>query len=145
MGGATAMITSGYEDLPENIVGIIADCGYTSAEDIIKLVIREMKLPSNLLYPFVRLGARLFGKFNIDEFSPNSQVKKSNIPTIFVHGDADDFVPMWMSEKNYDACSSKNKRLHIIEGAGHGLAFPVGRDNYLRELRNFFDPITDAK
>lgn len=142
MGGATAMITSGYDDLPENIVGIIADCGYTSAEDIIKLVCREMKLPANLLYPFVRLGARIFGKFDIDEFSPNEQVKKSKIPTIFVHGDADAFVPMWMSEKNYDDCSARIKRLHIIKGAGHGLAFPVGRDNYLNELRDFFDPIT---
>ena len=145
MGGATAMITSGYDDLPENIVGIIADCGYTSAEDIIKLVCRDMKLPSSLLYPFVRLGARIFGKFDIDELSPNSQVKKSKIPTIFVHGDADAFVPMWMSVKNYDDCSARIKRLHIIKGAGHGLAFPVGRDNYLNELRDFFDPITEAK
>ena len=145
MGGATAMITSGYGDLPKNIVGIIADCGYTSAEDIIKLVMKDMKLPPNILYPFVRLGARLFGRFDIDEFSPNGQVKKSKIPTIFVHGDADAFVPMWMSKVNYDDCTAPIKRFHIIEGAGHGLAFPVGRDDYLNELRDFFDPITEAK
>ena len=77
MGAATAMITSGYDDLPENIVGIVADCGYTSAEDIIKKVMRDMKLPPDLLYPFIRLGAKIFGRFDIDEFSPIEQVKKS--------------------------------------------------------------------
>ena len=145
MGAATAMITSGYDDLPDNIVGIVADCGYTSAEDIIKLVMKDMKLPPDLLYPFVRLGARLYGKFDIDEFTPNEQVKKSKLATIFVHGDADNFVPMWMSEKNYEACSAEKKKFTIIKGAGHGLAFPVGRDGYLEELRNFFDPITNDK
>lgn len=145
MGASTAMITSGYDDLPENIVGIIADCGYTSAKDIIKLVIKEMKLPPTILYPFVKLGARLFGRFDIDEFSPIEQVKKSKIPTIFVHGDKDNFVPMWMSEKNYEACSASPKRFTVIKGAAHGLAFPVGRDGYLKELRAFFDPIMKSK
>ena len=141
MGAATAMITSGY-DLPPNVVGIVADCGYTSAKDIIKKVIRDMKLPANLLYPFVKLGAKIFGRFNIDELSPLEQVKKSKIPTIFVHGDADDFVPMEMSKINYEACSAPMKKLVIIENAAHGLAFPVARDGYLKILREFFDPIT---
>jgi fermentation-respiration switch protein FrsA (DUF1100 family) len=145
MGAATAMITSGFDDLPDNIIGIVADCGYTSAEDIIKLVIKNMKLPPNILYPFVRLGARLYGKFDIDEFSPNKQVRKSKIPTIFVHGDQDDFVPMWMSEKNHADCSADYKRLTIMKGAAHGLAFPVGRDGYLEQLRDFFDPIIKNK
>lgn len=145
MGAATAMILSGYDDLPENIVGIIADCGYTSAEDIIKKVIREMKLPAGILYPFVRMGAKLFGRFNLDEFSPIEQVKKSRIPTIFVHGDADNFVPMEMSERNYNACSAERKKYVVIEGAAHGLAFPVARDGYLNTLREFFDPIVNKK
>ena len=63
MGAATAMMTSGCDDLPPNIVGIIADCGYTSAKDIIKKVISDMKLPADILYPFAKLGAKLYGRF----------------------------------------------------------------------------------
>lgn len=144
MGGATAMITSGYDDLPENVVGIVADCGYTSAKDIIKKVVRDMKLPADLLYPFVQLGARIYGKFNIDEFSPYEQVKKSKIPTIFVHGDADHYVPLEMSEINYEASSAVKKELYIVEGAAHGLAYVVAGDKYLDKLHEFFDPITKA-
>lgn len=142
MGAATAMIVSGYDDLPENIVGIIADCGYTSAKEIIKKVIKEMKLPPNLLYPFVKLGARIFGRFDLDEFSPIEQIKKSKIPTFFVHGDADDFVPMEMTEKNFAACSAERKMYLVIKGAAHGLAFPAAVDEYPAELRKFFDSIT---
>ncbi len=142
MGAATAMITSGFDDLPQNIIGIVADCGYTSAKDIIKKVIVDMKLPPNLLYPFVRLGARIFGGFNIDEFSPNEQVKKSKIPTIFVHGDADDFVPREMTERNYKDCSSDKKELYIVKEAAHGLAYAVAKDDYLEKLTEFFKPIT---
>ena len=145
MGGATAMIVSGYDDLPENIVGIVADCGYTSAKDIIKKVIGEMKLPPDLLYPFVKLGAKLYGGFDLDEFSPIEQVKKSKIPTIFVHGDQDFFVPLEMSERNYDACTAPKKELYIVEGAAHGLAYVVAGDGYLDKLHEFFDPITSNK
>ena len=145
MGGATAMITSGYEDLPDNVVGIIADCGYTSAKEIIKLVIKQMKLPPDLLYPFVKLGGLIFGKFDIDEFSPIEQVKKSKVPTIFVHGDTDTLVPIEMSHRNYEACTAPKKRMYTVEGAEHGLAYIIAGDGYLDELHDFFDPITDNK
>lgn len=145
MGGATAMITSGYDDLPDNMVGIIADCGYTSAREIIKRVIKEMKLPPNLLYPFVKLGGLIFGHFNIDEFSPIEQVKKSKLPTIFVHGDEDALVPMEMNERNFEACGAEKKKLYIVKGAGHGLAYIFAGKGYIDELHEFFDPITEAK
>ena len=139
MGAATVMITSGME-LPENIIGILADCGYTSAKDIIKKVIKDMKLPAGILYPFAKLGARIFGGFNLEEFSPVEQLKKSKIPTIFFHGDADDFVPCYMSEQNFEACAAK-KKLVIIKGAGHGLAYPVDKEHYLKEAKEFFEEI----
>lgn len=141
MGAATAMITSGRDDLPPNIVGIIADCGYTSAKDIIKKVIRDMKLPADILYPFAKLGAKLYGRFDLDETSPMERVQKSKIPTIFVHGDADDFVPMEMSEKNHSVCSAEYKRFVIIKNAAHGLAYPVAGEEYLKILTEFFGPV----
>ena len=141
MGAATAMITSGFDDLPDNVVGIIADCGYTSAKEIVKKVVSDIHLPADFLYPFVKLGAKLFGHFDLDELSPIEQVKKSKIPTIFVHGEIDDLVPTQMSERNYEACAAPVKKLLFIKDANHGLAFPVAREGYLDALREFFDPI----
>lgn len=140
MGAATVMMASA-EPLPANVVGVLADCGYTSAEAIIKKVIREMKLPASILYPCARLGGRLFGHFDIDETSPIEAMKKCRLPIIFYHGDVDAFVPHEMSIKNYEACASERKRMVTIEGAGHGLCYIVEKERYLDELREFFEGI----
>ena len=63
MGAATVLMASELK-LPENVVGIVADCPYSSPKDIIKKVMRDMRLPSGIFYPFVRLGALLFGGFD---------------------------------------------------------------------------------
>ena len=143
MGASTVLIASG-QVLPENIVGILADCGYTSAKDIIKKVIKDFKLPPNIMYPFVRPGARLFGRFNLEKISPIEAVKNSKIPTIFFHGDTDAFVPHYMSEENFKACTAP-KKLVLIKGAGHGLAFPVDQELYIKEAKEFFDTYSYQK
>lgn len=140
MGAATVMIAAADEH-PENVVGVLADCGYTSARAIIKKVIREMGLPADLLYPFARLGARLFGGFDPDERAPVESMKRSRLPVIFFHGDTDDFVPYEMSEENCEACVTE-KRLVKIDGAGHGLCFVRDPERYVAALREFFDPLT---
>ena len=136
MGAATVMSCADME-LPENVVGILADCGYDSAENIIKKVIRQMKLPPAPAYPFVKLGARLFGRFDLEETSPLRALKNARVPVIFFHGENDDFVPCDMSRSAYEVCTSR-KRLVTIPGAGHGLSFPVAPERYLQEAGDFF-------
>ncbi len=140
MGAATVM-TAASKPLPKNVVGVLADCGYTSAEEIIKKVMRDMKLPANLLYPLVRLSAKLFGNFDPKEASPIDSMKSCELPIIFLHGLNDDYVPFTMSKTLFDTCTSKNKRLVLTPNAGHGLCFPVDMEGYFKEVRAFFDPI----
>ena len=140
MGASTVMIAAGL-DLPKNVVGVLADCGYTSAKEIIQKVMVDMKLPPRLLYPFAKLGARLFGKFDLDERSPIESLKNARVPVLFIHGDDDRYVPYEMSVKNFNACASSEKKLVTVHGAGHGLAYPYDIPNYLKEVREFFDPI----
>lgn len=143
MGAATVMMACGRE-LPDNVVGVLADCGYSSAKEIIMKVMRGMKLPVRLLYPFVRLGAKLYGRFDLEENPPTEALAKGNIPVLFIHGEADDFVPCDMSRKTYEACRSE-KRLVTVPGAGHGLAYMTDPEGYLNVLKEFFTPFTDKK
>lgn len=143
MGASTILMASG-KDLPKNVIGVIADCGYTSPKEIIKTVIKQMKLPPNLAYPFVKLGAKIYGKFNLEEDSPIEAVKRCKVPIIFFHGDVDDYVPYEMSVKNYDACVSR-KKLVTVKGAGHGLAYIVDPNSYLTALNEFFTPLLSDK
>jgi len=139
MGASTVMLAASKE-LPPNVVGILADCGYSSARAIIGKVAAQMRLPAKLLYPFVRLGARLFGGFDPDEADCVESMKHCRLPVIFYHGDRDDFVPCAMSEELYAACTSAHKQLVITPGAGHGLCFSTDPDGYKKELKAFFDP-----
>lgn len=95
-----------------------------------------MHLPACIFYPFVKWGGKIFGKFNIEETSPEEQVKNSRLPIIFIHGDKDHFVPYEMSEKNYRACTSECA-LEIFEGASHGASFLVDPERYFKVLKDF--------
>lgn len=136
MGASTVLMAAG-KPLPENVIGVLADCGYTSAKEIIKKVIRQMKLPPRIAYPFVKLGARLFGRFDLEEVSCEEALKSCAVPVIFFHGEDDDFVPCDMSRKNFVACASR-KLLVTVPGAGHCLSYPVAPELYLNALRDFF-------
>ena len=93
MGAATVLMAAGLP-LPANVAGIIADCPYSSPEAIIRKVCREdMHLPPALLMPFVRLAARLFGRFRLDGASAVEAARDTGIPILLLHGEDDRFVP----------------------------------------------------
>ena len=138
MGAATVMMASG-EKLPENVISILADCGYTSPKEIICKVVDDMKLPTKLLYPFIKLGARIYGGFDLEEASPIEAVKKCTRPIVFVHGDDDAFVPYDMSVRLCEACASDKKVLITVKGAGHGLAYPKDPEGYVNQLNQIYD------
>ena len=132
MGASTVLMAAGHT-LPSNVAYVLADCGYSSAHDIIKKCIRQLHLPANLLYPFIKLGARLYGHFNLDESSPLEAMNKCQIPVVFIHGLADDFVPHEMSIENYEACQSP-KKLLLVPDAGHGLSYLFDQEAYINVL-----------
>ena len=138
MGAATVLMAAG-EDLPENVIGILADCGYSTPKAIMTHVMGRMRLPAKLCWPFVRWGARIFGHFDPEETSPLEAMGRCKKPVIFFHGEADDFVPCFMSREVYEACPTK-KHIFVVPGADHGLSYAVAPEEYLRQLREFFGP-----
>ena len=97
---------------------------------------RDSGLPDKLMYPFVWLGAMVFGKFNLTESSAVSAVSESDVPILIIHGGADDFVPCYMAEEIYKACRSE-KKLLIVPGAGHGMSYLVDKDLYEKTVKDF--------
>ena len=137
MGAATVLMASD-QPLPLDVKGIIADCPYSAPEAIIKKVCRvEMHLPANLLYPFIKLGARLFAHFDLEESSAITAIKNTHLPILIIHGEADYFVPCDMS------CDIKNANpsqvtLVTVPDAGHGLCYMTAPDIYENAMQDFF-------
>lgn len=118
MGCATVLMLSG-DNLPENIRCIVADCGYTSVWDQFALVMKKSMhiSPFPLLYASSALSKIKLG-YGFKEASSVNQLKKSHTPTIFLHGQEDDFIPPSMSEKNYETLNAP-KELHFFPHAWH--------------------------
>ena len=136
MGAATVLMAAG-SGLPENVRGVIADCPYDAPANIIKKVLgQDMGMPVKLVYPLIRLGGKLYGKFDLEADSPVEAVKRAKVPILLIHGDADRFVPYAMSV-NIHAAAPETVEFHTIPGAGHALNFATAPDTYQSLLRTF--------
>ncbi len=138
--GATTVIMASGENLPANVKGIIADSPFSSPEDIIFCVTKDMGYPPKLAMPFIRLGARLFGGFNLRETTAAEAVKRANVPILIIHGEEDLFVPCKMSEEIYNARPDKITR-KTFEKAGHGLSYIEHTQSYEQAVLQFLNSI----
>lgn len=137
MGAATVLMASNLE-LPENVHGIIADCGFTSAHDIWKHVIKNNlhlsygimgKIANDMCKKRIQLGTK--------DFSTVDAMKENKIPVIFIHGTEDHFVPVEMTYENYKACAAP-KRLLIVPGADHGMSYYTSKEEYAKAVEEFW-------
>lgn len=137
MGGGTVLMASGLS-LPQNVRGIIADCPFNDAEEIIRHVCRLVKLNPDLCWPAVKLSSLLYGRFNINKTTAAKEVKKTEKPILIIHGGGDDFVPGSMSEDVRKANPAMIER-HVIADAGHGLSCYYDPEQYEAIIHRFIE------
>ncbi len=136
MGAATILMASALP-LPENVRGIVADAPFTSPKAIIRKVCGDLRVPPGLALPFLRLGARIFGGFDINDGDAAEAVTHSRVPILLIHGEDDRYVPCSMGRAIAAAAPDKVE-LHTFPGAGHGLSYLVDQPRYERIVRDFF-------
>lgn len=136
MGGATVLMASNV-GLPQNVIGILADCPYSSPKAILCSVIKQMGFPVKISYALAKLSAKWIGRFDIEESSAIEAVRESDIPTLILHGDADDFVPCSMS-MDCQLAGEDHVQLVLIKGAAHGMSHCVDTSSYETAAYAFF-------
>lgn len=137
MGAATVLMASELQ-LPRNVIGIIADCPYSTPGAIIRRVCKDVRIPGWLAYPFIALGGWLFGGFKLWAASAVEAVKCTDIPILLIHGEDDRLVPSQMSRQIYQACHGP-KQLFSVANAGHGLSFLLDAQGYTQAVRDFWN------
>ncbi len=136
MGAATVLMATALP-LPSNVVGVIADCPYSSPKAIIRKVMRDMGLPVAPTYPFVCLGGWLFGHIRgLSRYTAEQAVKTATVPTLLIHGEADRFVPCDMSRAIASSCAS-SVRLELFPNAGHAMCYMTDSERYRRIVGEF--------
>lgn len=141
MGAATTMMLSG--DVSSMNVRppkcFVEDCGYTSVWDEFKGELKnQFGLPS---FPLLNVASWLCSvKYGwaFREASALEQVKKCVLPMLFIHGDADTFVPTWMVHPLYEA-KPEPKELWLVPGAVHAVSYKENKTEYTRRVQDFVD------
>lgn len=141
MGAATTMCVAGevQHGLHRQpfVKCFVEDCGYTSAWDEFKGELNnQFGLPA---FPLLHVASALcdmkYG-WSFQEASPLEQVRKCTLPMLFIHGDADTFVPTWMVYPLYEAKPAP-KELWIVPDAEHAVAYKENAEAYTRKVGDF--------
>lgn len=136
MGASTVMFLAD-EKLPPNVKGLIADCGYTSANEIISVIFkRVMHFGAGPVMWAADLFARIFAGFSFYEKNTTETLRSNKLPVLILHGTEDSFVPCDMSKRSYAACTGP-KQLLLVEGADHGVSFLVDHQRYTEAVEKF--------
>ena len=137
MGAATVMMTSG-DPLPDYVKCFVEDCGYAS---VIKQFNNNRKQSFWFIPPDVLQSASLVTKkrygWGFWEASSVKQLAKCDRPMLFIHGDADDFVPFKHLQLNYDAKTLGYKEMWIAPGAVHANSYAKYPQEYTQHVRDF--------
>ena len=134
LGSSTVLMTAGL-DLPENVRGVIADCGFTSAYGIWRHVVKEnMKLSYGLRGKAIDVYCKKHIGATSKEISTVDAMRKTEVPILFIHGSDDKFVPIEMTYENYKACRAP-KTLLVVPGAIHGQSYYVETEKYEEAVR----------
>ena len=141
MGAATVMMTSG-EQLPDYVKCFVEDCGYASVAIQFN---NNRKQSFGFIPKDVLNSASLVTKKNYGwgfwEASSVKQVAKCDRPMLFIHGDADDFVPFDNLQMCYDAKKKGYKEMYVCHGAVHANSYQKDPETYIAKVSNFLKTV----
>lgn len=142
MGAATVLMMSG-EDLPPNVKAIIADSPYTNVHDLFAYQMKRMfHLPSFPILNSTSLVTKMKAGYSLKEASALKQVEKAKVPILYIHGEEDTFVPTKLTYQLYEHTNSKAE-LMTVQNAGHGEAFVIAKEQYIKKLNEFLGQYID--
>ena len=140
--GASTVLYMADRALPDNVKGLVADCGFTSPKEILSSVFKSVThlpaLPSILV---AECCVRFLAGFSLWQCDSRRSLATAKLPVMMVHGKDDDFVPCKMTEESFAACISE-KSLLLVDGAKHGVSFLVEPDQYHEMLSKFIEKYT---
>ena len=143
MGAATVMMTSG-DPLPEYVRCFVEDCGYSS---VVIQFNNNRKQSFRMIPPDVLQSASLVTRHRYGwgfwEASSLKQLAKCDRPMLFIHGDADDFVPFSNLQQCYDAKVNGYKEMWVAEGAVHANSFAKHPEEYKQHVHDFLQRVKE--
>ena len=119
MGAATVMLST-RNGLPENVKCIVEDCGFSSLKEELDHVLKKnykLSFTAPILLMIEQRMKKEFGT-TFKDCSPKKCLESNEIPILFIHGEADDFVPFKMAKALYNH-NKGSKKFYPVPEANH--------------------------
>lgn len=139
MGAAAVLMASGH-DLPQEVKGLIADCGFRSMKNQLQDIAANwfhLKWIKLLLFR-VDLFCRFLAGFRMKEADTAIAMRTNKRPVLFFHGAMDTYVDPENSMDNYSLCRAP-KELVVIPEARHLCSAYAAPGLYREKLLKFFE------
>lgn len=137
--GATSVLMASGHHLPQEVKGLIADCGFHSMKEQLQDIAANwfhLNWVELLLFR-VDLFCALLGGFRMKDADTTNALRINQRPVLFFHGGKDSYVEPKNTKYNYALCRAP-KELVIIPEARHLCSPYVNPELYRRRLLEFF-------
>lgn len=138
MGAAAVLMASG-QNLPHEVRGFIADCGFRSMKSQLQDIASKwfhLNWVELLLFR-VDLFCGILGGFRMKDADTTKAMRKNKRPILFFHGSKDTYVDPRNSRYNYALCRAP-KELVIISEARHLCSTYENPELYREKVLDFF-------
>lgn len=144
MGAATVMNVNEMSP-PDQVKLVIEDCGFTSTAEEMNNTLRDM-IGFGCM-PLVYLGS-LFAKIKagyfFSESNPLKNMNKAKNPMLFIHGEADTYVPFEYGKRLYDACPVEKDFMWVPDTV-HAFSYYNAKEEYEQKVTEFIKKHLDEK
>jgi pimeloyl-ACP methyl ester carboxylesterase len=105
-------------------IGMIVDASFTSMSEMAQLDPKYRVFPIDLLIH--------------QRFDSIAKLRSLAIPVLYIHGTADEVIPVAMAQRLYEATPTR-KQIVIIPNGGHNNNASTNEPLYLNSIRSFFN------
>lgn len=136
MGAATVMLCN-ESDPPKQVKCVIEDCGYTSAFEEMDNTLKGMI--GFTFKPLVKMAStvcKIKAGYRFEDADPIGRMNEAKNPMLFIHGEADTYVPFEFGKRLYNACRIEKDYLWV-PGAVHAFSYYKAKEQYDEKVKAF--------
>jgi fermentation-respiration switch protein FrsA (DUF1100 family) len=145
MGAATALLHAELNESNKRVAFYIADSAYSDFETLMELQINRYLDSNNseiakILLQYANVISYFHSRSTFQQASPLRAVQHVTTPILYIHGDADELVPAYMSLELQEATKGPSE-VFIFANSTHGSAIFDDQKNYRAIVQNFIQAV----
>lgn len=135
--GATSICLACGNQLPQNVVLAIEDCGFSNAYNQLAHVYFKSKMAIKPIFKIFYSYTKRTKNFDLKKVDGVKALQKCKIPMLFIHGENDDFVPTENLKTLSSQLPETRKETYIAPNSAHVQSYLNNPKSYTKVVENF--------